>query len=285
MSELNHDSPASIRAFLDSRELAPRKRWGQNFLINRGAREKIIRILDVEPGLNIWEIGPGLGAMSDAILNRNGILTVFEIDPAYCAWLEESLGPKGLKIVRGDVMNTWKGEWEKEKPDRILGNLPYNAASAIIASFIENDRMADISVFTVQDEMGQRMTAEPGSKEYSSFTVLCRTGGIIGDGGRLAPGSFFPAPRVKSRIVSLKPAQPCGRIANPEQFRLIVRSLFSSRRKTLNNNINSSSSRPGFPDAAALKDAFTDESIDLSRRPETVSPCQWVSVANRVADS
>ncbi len=280
---MNHDSPASIRAFLGSRELAPRKRWGQNFLINRGAREKIVGLLDVQDSDVIWEIGPGLGAMSESILDKNGDLTVFEIDPAYCEWLEESLGPRGLKIIKGDVTKNWKDEWDRQKPARILGNLPYNAASAIIAAFIENGRMADRSVFTVQDEMGQRMTSKPGSKDYSSFTILCQSSAKIGDGGRLSPGSFYPAPRVKSRIVTVEPCAPCGVISDPPVFRLIVRSLFSSRRKTLSNNIIAGTRIPGFPDQEALRQAFADESIDTSRRPETVSPCEFVAVANRVS--
>lgn len=221
--------------------------------------------------------------MSESIVAAGGDLTVFEIDPAYCEWLQESLGGSGIRIINGDVTRTWMDEWERHPPDRILGNLPYNAASAIIAAFIENRRMAPRSVFTVQDEMGMRMNAGTGSKDYSSFTVLCRTAAVIGDGGRLAPGSFYPAPRVKSRIVTMEPAEPCGAIINPDQFRLIVRSLFASRRKTLSNNLNASSSIRGFPDISVLRGAFADESIDLSRRPETVEPCQWVAVANRAA--
>lgn len=265
--------------------MAPRKRWGQNFLINRGAREKIVGLLDVSDSQSVWEIGPGLGAMSENIINKGARLTVFEIDPAYCIWLNESLGDDGLKIVKGDVTRTWMKEWDTNKPDRVLGNLPYNAASAIIAAFIENGRMASRSVFTVQDEMGQRMTSDPGSKNYSSFTVLCQTSAIIGDGGRLSPGSFYPAPRVKSRIITMEPSEPCGTILNPPIFRLMVRSLFVSRRKTLSNNLNAASRISGFPDIEAMKQAFSDENIELSRRPETVSPCQWVAIGNRVHGS
>jgi len=174
--------------------------------------------------------------MSTRILESGASLCVFEIDPAYCLWLRESLGtpyPRKMKLVEGDVMKTWKKEWETRAPDRVLGNLPYNAASAIIAAFIESGRLSPLNVFTVQDEMGKRMTAEPGTKDYSSFTVLIQTGSQVKDGGRLSPGSFYPAPRVNSRIIVLRPSEACGHIDNPAIFRLIVRSLFSSRRKTL----------------------------------------------------
>jgi len=223
--------------------------------------------------------------MSAEILESGASLSVFEIDPAYCLWLKEYLGsrnPRTMKLVEGDVMKTWKKEWETRLPDRVLGNLPYNAASAIIAAFIESGRLAPISVFTVQDEMGKRMTAKPGTKDYSSFTVLTQTGSEVKDGGRLSPGSFYPAPRVNSRIIILRPSEANGHIENPPVFRLIVRSLFSSRRKTLSNNISSASRFKGFPDAAEVRDAFAAENIDLSRRAETVSPGEWVAVANRV---
>jgi 16S rRNA (adenine1518-N6/adenine1519-N6)-dimethyltransferase len=221
--------------------------------------------------------------MSVDIIKTGASLTVFEIDPAYCDWLLEYLGVEKFKLVKGDVMKTWQLEWDIRPPQRVLGNLPYNTASAIIAVFIETGRLADLNVFTVQDEMGQRMTAKPGGKDYSSFSVLCQTGAAVKDGGRLSPGSFYPAPRVKSRIIAMKPGAACGEIKKPEQFRVIVRSMFSSRRKTLANNIIGASKIAGFPDVSVLKEAFFAEGIDTGRRPETVSPCEWVAVANRVA--
>jgi len=282
---LNHDSPASIRSFLESRELAPRKRWGQNFLINRGAREKIVALLGAENGMRVWEIGPGLGAMSELLLDAGADLTAFEIDPAYGIWLRESLESRGLTLVEGDVLKSWEAEWEKHRPDRVLGNLPYNAASAVIAAFIESDRLADRCVFTVQDEMGQRIIAAPGSRDYSSFSILCQTGARITDGGRLSPGSFYPAPRVRSRIVALEPARPHGSILDGPVFRRIVRTLFASRRKTLGNNLIAAASIRDFPNVDAVRSAFEAEGIDLRRRPETVSPSEWVAVANRVVRS
>lgn len=220
--------------------------------------------------------------MSSSILKLGASLTVFEIDPAYCLWLREYLGPRGMSLIEGDVTRNWMPEWDRSRPDRVLGNLPYNAASAIIAAFIESKRMAEVSVFTVQDEMGTRITASPGTKDYSSFSVLCQTGADVKDGGRLSPGSFYPAPRVRSRIIAMRPSEKFGHIKNHDQFRLLVRSMFSSRRKTLNNNILTASNLPGFPDIELVKEAFSAENIELSQRAERVSPGEWVAVANRL---
>ncbi|OQX28464.1 MAG: ribosomal RNA small subunit methyltransferase A [Spirochaeta sp. LUC14_002_19_P3] len=279
---LNHNSPASIRAFLEARGIAPRKRWGQNFLINQGAREKIVRLLEIEPGHNVWEIGPGLGAMSELMLYPGVKLTLFELDPAYCEWLRESLGSRLAKLVEGDVMRTWKEEWRINIPDRVLGNLPYNAASAIIAAFMENQSLAQRCIFTVQDEMGQRMLAAPASSAYSSFSILCQTHGRVIDGGRLLPGSFYPAPRVQSRIIILEPAEPFGRIHGLEIFRRLIRVMFTSRRKTLANNLKFAGNVKGLPSADNIIPAFEKSGINLSRRPETVTPGEWVDVANNI---
>lgn len=223
--------------------------------------------------------------MSELILKQASSLTMFEIDPAYCLWLQESISSKRVKIIQGDVMRNWFTQWEQKIPNRILGNLPYNAASAIIASFIEKDRIAQRCVFTVQNEMGERMKAVPNTKAYSSFSILCQTSCRITDGGRLHPGSFYPSPRVHSRIIALEPAKIYGKILSPKIFHLLIRTLFTSRRKTLANNLNALQNNEYITNVTLLKDVFTDLGINLDRRPETIEPGIWVAVANVLYNS
>lgn len=222
--------------------------------------------------------------MSKLILYLGAELTLFELDPAYCRWLREFLCSHevNLKLVEGDVMRTWKEQWRRNKPDRVLGNLPYNAASAIIAAFIENKSLAHRCVFTVQDEMGKRMLAAVSSKAYSSFSILCQTHSRVIDGGRLSPGSFYPAPRVQSRIVILEPSEPFGKIHRPEIFRLLIRIMFTSRRKTLANNLNFAGHCRKLPSVDKIISAFEKSGINLGRRPETVTPGEWIAVANNI---
>jgi len=238
--------------------------------------------LEIVPGGKIWEIGPGLGAMSEIILDKGVELTVFEIDSAYCAWLSEYLGKRGIRILEGDVIKNWQVDSSKGQIDRILGNLPFNAASVIISTFIENGRLAPINVFIVQEEVGKRISSRPGSKTYSSFSVLCQTNAEISNIGRLSPGSFYPKPRVDSRIVSMRPAEPHGHIENPSQFRLLIRSLFSSRRKVLSNNLGRLRDLAEFPPQDCVREAFHDEKINLGQRPEAIGPGQWVALSNRI---
>jgi len=221
--------------------------------------------------------------MSEMILDKGAELTAFEIDSAYCDWLNEHLGARKIRVLKGDVIRNWRLYWDRNQIDGILGNLPYNAASAIISLFIENRCLAPINIFTVQEEMGKRISSKPGSKTYSSFSVLCQTGAKISNIGRLSPGSFYPRPSVKSRIVLMRPAEPHGRIEDPPQFRLLVRTLFSSRRKILSNSLDRLRDLPVFPPQKSIRDAFYSERISLRERPETVSPGQWVRLSNRIA--
>lgn len=263
--------------------LGPRKRWGQNFLINRDARHRIVDLLDVREGHRVWEIGPGLGAITVLLAEKTENLTLFEIDPGYCEYLGMALEKKGVTIIQGDVMRTWKIQYDKAKPDRLIGNLPYNAASAIIGDFIETGCIPDKMIFTVQNEMGERMKASPGGKNYSSFSILCQYATEVIDRGLLNAGSFYPAPRVSSRVMELRPRKNYVPPVNKSLFHLLIRDLFISRRKTLRNNIIAACSgrlKPWGKDNVCQ--AFLEEGINLDLRPEKITVDQYISLSNRL---
>ena len=136
-------------------------------------------------------------------------------------------------------MKTWKGQYKQAgQADRFFGNLPYNIAATIIADTIENNVRFDRCVFTVQKEVAQRMCATPGSSDYSSFSALCQWAYDVKPLLDLAGGNFWPKPNVESRaVVFTKKADfPCCK--NPELFIKMQRALFSSRRKTVRNNLS-----------------------------------------------
>ena len=136
-------------------------------------------------------------------------------------------------------MKTWKGQFEKDgQPDRFFGNLPYNIAATIIADTIENNVRFDRCVFTVQKEVAQRMCAKPGTADYSSFSALCQWAYDVKPLLDLAGGNFWPKPNVESRAVvfTKKSDFPCCK--NPALFVKMQRALFSSRRKTVRNNLS-----------------------------------------------
>ena len=274
---MNYDSQKEIINVLAERGLRPTKKFGQNFMISRAAREKVLSFIDIKEGDSVWEIGGGLGAMTSMALEkvgRNGHLTVFEIDRGYIDFLTEQFGSHpGFQIIAGDMVKTWRSAVESSgRPDAIFGNLPYNSASAMITQLIEGDGLAPHMVFTVQKEMGLRITAKPGSDDYSSFSVLCQLACDVAYQGDLKSGSFYPVPDVISGIVTFTPKPGFQEYATPQVLRAI-RDMFASRRKTLLNNLRTYG-------IDKVQSACQNLGIDVSTRAETLAPAQIAELAN-----
>ena len=236
---LNHDSPSEIRKVLAELNVRLHKRWGQHFLINRTARQKIAALVDPHGHETVWEIGPGLGALTELLLPRVEILVAFEIDRGLIRFLRSSFaGQEKLRLVPGDALRTWPEQLaEHGLPHKIAGNLPYGSASALVADLAERRIFPERMVFTVQREMAARMRARPGSKNYSSFSVLCQSAYRIEEELQLKPGSFFPPPEVVSSVVMLRPRWETAAFAHWGLFLRLLRILFRSRRKTVRNNL------------------------------------------------
>jgi 16S rRNA (adenine1518-N6/adenine1519-N6)-dimethyltransferase len=232
--EINYDSPQALKVFLEERGLGMRKKFGQNFLINPAPRRKLVESLGLEKGDEVWEIGSGLGVMTRDLLERGCRVRAFEIDPGFVRILRELFGGwESFILVEGDALKTWRRE---AGADYLIGNLPYNIAAVLLADMIEGGRLFKRIVVTVQREVARRMAAKPGSPDYSSFSVL------LGSAYRVEPlmviggASFYPPPRVDSQGVLLELLPPEERAA-PLLFYPLARRLFSSRRKTVKNNL------------------------------------------------
>jgi 16S rRNA (adenine1518-N6/adenine1519-N6)-dimethyltransferase len=255
---VNYDSPTALRALLDSRGLGMRKKFGQNFLVNGAFRKKLTDALELGPGDKVWEIGPGLGAMTRELLDRGAVVRAFEIDPGFTDFLQEEFdNPANFSLVRGDVLKTWKHE---APVPFLIGNLPYNIAAALLGDLIEGGRFFKRLVVTVQKEVGRRMAARPGQADYSSFTVLVSGIYKVRPLMTIGGSSFYPRPRVDSvglRLDLRDEFAPLGADAAipaavekaagnntmvpfspfPPLFYPLVRRLFSSRRKTVKNTL------------------------------------------------
>lgn len=226
--------------------------------------------------------------MTEELAGHDGDITLFEIDRRFAEFLRSLYkGDERVEVVEGDFLQT-REEMRRRKgnPDRILGNLPYNAASRIIAAILEGDVTARRMVFTVQKEVGLRMMTKPGGKEYSSFSVLCGLYCSVVDGGDVAAGSFYPVPKVVSKIVVLEPHQRYG-----EETRRIAATIagtaFSSRRKTLRNTLK------GLPSAlsghidldyGAVMAALEHVGIDPGERGEKLSVEEYAAAAEALRD-
>lgn len=243
---VDYDSPTSLKNFLAQRDMAMQKKFGQNFLINGNARKKLADSLEVENGMTVWEVGPGLGSMTHDILQRGAKVTAFEIDRGFCNILPQFFDEEYLKktpggsfrLVSGDVLKTWQKELEiNGKPERFFGNLPYNVAAAIVSDMISHDLRFDKAVITVQKEVAMRCNAKPSTDNYSSFSVLCQWAYDVSNIIDLSGGSFWPKPNVDSRAVKFVKKENFPNCKSPEHFMNMLRSLFLTRRKTIKNNL------------------------------------------------
>lgn len=279
---LNYNSAAELRAFLDGNSLGMRKKYGQNFLINPGVRQDLVSALGADTGDSVWEIGPGLGAMTRLLLDRGLAVRAFEIDPGFARLLRELFaGEENFTLVEGDALKTWPAQ---PPAPYLLGNLPYNIAAILLAGFIEQGRFFKRVVVTVQREVALRMAAVPGSPDYSSFSVLCASAYRVKPLMLIKSASFYPRPNVDSQGLLLELKDNAGGI-RPSCFYPLLRQLFSSRRKMIKNNLAVFiASRSKVPPTAAAAAILEESAINGSRRAEDLTLKDFTALAKTIED-
>ena len=243
MWNLNYDSPKEIERVLNERGLAMSKKFGQNFLISPEGRKRLIDLMELESGMKVWEIGPGLGAITHMLIQKKVNLTSFEIDHGFASLLTEVAfnEEENFNLIEGDALKTLFKKRLLPLPDRIVGNLPYNVGSVMIGKLIENSYLPPLMVFTLQREVVDRMTSKPGEDDYSSFSVLTQIDYENKLSLKLPKGCFWPQPNVESAVVVMKKREtPLVDEELRPIFIPLIRDLFQQRRKTVRNNLNSS---------------------------------------------
>ncbi len=272
-----YDSPKEIQKLLESNGLSMNKRFGQNFLLSEGSRAQIIDSMALTEDTVCWEVGPGIGAITHDIIPKVSSLTVFEIDKGFIVLLKEFFGDESdFSIIEGDVLKNWPNYWKAhQSPDVICGNLPYNIGAQTIASFIEKECLVPTMVFTLQKEVVQRMCAPSGSKQYSAFSVLCSLDYHVEHLFDIQPGAFFPVPDVTSAVVRMKRREtPLLASEKRVDFLKMVHRMFSSRRKTILNNLS------GISDLSKsdISEILTDGGYDPGIRAERLSIDQMLGI-------
>ena len=281
----DYNSPQELKTVLDSKGFSMQKKFGQNFLINAAARTKLIDALDIGKETVVWEVGPGLGAMTAEILGRGSDLTCFEIDRGFASLIKDffmdEASENRFHLVEGDVLKTWKKHLESSLrlPDRFFGNLPYNIAATIIADTIENNVRFEKCVFTVQKEVAMRMCAKPGSDDYSSFSVLCQWAYDVKPLMDLVGANFWPKPNVDSRAVVFTKKEDFPKCSNPSLFIKMQRALFSSRRKNVRNNLTAFLSNNDL-----CLQALEKAGIDPQKRAEVLELPQMLKLSDVIND-
>jgi 16S rRNA (adenine1518-N6/adenine1519-N6)-dimethyltransferase len=249
-----------------------RRRFGQNFLVDQGVVAAIVGAIDPRPGETLVEIGPGLGALTDPLLERLQPLHVVEIDRDLIARLKQRYRSGQLVIHEGDALAfdfaTLGGDL------RLVGNLPYNISTPLLfhlATYVE--RVRDMH-FMLQKEVVERMVALPGESEFGRLSVMLQFRFHMEWLIDVPPESFDPAPKVDSAVVRLipRPAEDC-RVRDTARLERVVATAFSQRRKMLRNTLRS------LVDESALRAL----GVDPTARAEDLAVADYVRLADWLA--
>jgi 16S rRNA (adenine1518-N6/adenine1519-N6)-dimethyltransferase len=228
------------RELLAKAGLRPRKRYGQNFLIDAAAARRIAECaLEGAPARSpVLEIGAGTGALTVALLARGAELTAIEIDSALVGLLRSRADLAAARIVEADALTFDYGAWSQNGRWRAVGNLPYNIATPLILRLIEMERGPESLTVMVQKDVAQRLGAAPATAAYGSLSVAVQFAMHVETEFTLRPRAFYPPPKVDSSVVRLvRRAAPAVRVGNLALFWKVVRGAFAYRRKTLPNTL------------------------------------------------
>jgi 16S rRNA (adenine1518-N6/adenine1519-N6)-dimethyltransferase len=248
----------------------PRKRFGQHFLTDSTILDQIVRSIDPRPTDALVEIGPGLGAMTNPIVERSGRLTVIELDRDLAARLRRR---SELRVIEADVLTVDFTALAAElgQPLRVIGNLPYNISSPILFHLLQHVDAVEDQHFMLQKEVVRRMAAEPCSKDFGRLSVMLQWRYDIEDLLDVPPECFDPPPQVDSAVVRMTPlAQPP--LLDAKLLEELVAVAFSQRRKLLRHSLGRWLEARG--DAPAF---------DLQRRAEEVPVSDFVALAQALS--
>jgi len=243
-----------------------KKRFGQHFLHDHSVIDRIVAAARLDEDREVVEIGPGLGVLTDELLPRAKHVHVMEIDRDLIARLEARRDPR-LTVHAGDVLKLPWRECLPRPPYILVANLPYNISSQVVFRLLEHRELFNRIVLMFQREVGERLAAEPGGKDYGILSVLCQLWFDIRRVCLVSPGAFKPPPKVDSVVLEFTPlAQPRVDPVDERFFQRVVKAAFTQRRKTLRNSLLAG----GFS-AEEIDSALAEADISAGCRGETLT--------------
>ena len=266
----------------------PSKSLGQHFLIHQATAEKIAAAIHPEPGDVVVEIGAGLGALTLPLSKSGARVIAVEIDPELAAFLwrefqttirEETLSVECIDILKLDLAGLHDRFQTKLK---IIGNLPYNISSPVMFKLMGVAPCIQEAVLMLQDEVAERVLANPGSKDNGILSVMAGYHSERNRFMRVKPSQFHPPPKVDSQVICLKfRAQPLTPKVEPHYLLEVVKAAFSHRRKTLRNSLLASNLPDLTPDFVGA--VLAEASIESRLRPENLDLQDFLRLAHTLA--
>lgn len=265
------------RFALNELGIRPRKHLGQHFLIDPAVIGQMVHAAHVGRETAVLEIGPGLGVVSEVLLDISGRLYLVEVDRMLAKRLERRFARfSGVQILTADFLRLDLVSNFSDARICVVASLPYQVATPILFRLLDHRQQFPEATVMIQKEVAERVAAGPGTKAYGVLSVLIQLYATVETICTASPQSFFPAPKVESQVIRLVfETQPRVAVQDEKLFRRLVKGAFGQRRKTLRNALRAA----GF---LGLEDIASQLKIDLQRRGETLSIEEFAALANAV---
>ena len=270
-----------VRALLDRHGLRLHRDRGQNFLLGESHADRLATLAGVVEADTVIEVGTGLGALTRALAARAARVVTIEVDAGLVRALEsEALLPGNVELIHADAREV---DFEAlagraAGPCRLVANLPYSVATPLLRQWLDLDHaFVDRSVM-VQREVGVRLLAETGSRDYGSLSVLHRLCVEVELATQLGGDRFYPAARIRSSFLRMRPR--AAREVDAQELRVvekIVRTAFGQRRKMIGNSLAQA--------VAEAPGAFEAAGVSPRDRPQDVSPGAWLALARALPEA
>ena len=250
----------------------PKKFLGQHFLRDLGIASDIADTVDTCPELPVLEVGPGMGVLTQFLMKKEREVKVVELDFESVAYLKENFAALEGHIIEDDFLKLKLENIFDGKPFVLTGNYPYNISSQIFFKMLDYKNLIPCCTGMIQKEVAERIAAGPGSKTYGILSVLIQAWYKVEYLFTVHEHVFNPPPKVKSAVIRMTRNETTDLGCDEKLFKLIVKTTFNQRRKTLRNSI------------ASILDKSHPLSADpiFNKRPEQLSVQEFVDLTNRV---
>ncbi len=281
---MNLTSPTQVKSWCIENGFHPNRTLGQNFLIDRNALDAIINSAGVEAGMNVLEIGPGLGVLTEAMLGCGASVTAVEKDRRLAARLFDALGsPEKLNVIEADALKLDLDEMLGRGFDACVSNLPYSVGTRILLDIVLHPKSPAIIAVLVQKEVADRFAADAGMSERGQSGVWLQLDFDVAVVRQVSAGCFWPQPEVGSSIVRLD-LNRCD-LSEQERnaFFELTRYAFMHRRKQIGASLRKAGGGLERSDSQIAALLFS-AGIDAKTRAEQISNEGWKSLARAYAE-
>ena len=268
------------------RSVKPKKFLGQHFLTDLSIARDIADTVDACPDIPVLEVGPGMGVMTQFLVQKPRLVKVVEIDFESVAYLRQHFPALEENIIEDDFLKMHLDRTFQGNPFVLTGNYPYNISSQIFFKMLDNKELIPCCTGMIQKEVAERITAAPGNKTYGILSVLIQAWYNVEYLFTVHEHVFNPPPKVKSAVIRMTRNETKELGCDERLFKRLVKTTFNQRRKTLRNNIrpllgelDAERAKAGLPPLDHT--AFLQDEL-FNKRPEQLSVAEFIELTNRV---